>query len=531
MFGDYAWTPLAVFGSGCGTKTRTHAAMSGSVGRALLLLCGLGLGLGLGVELPSRLGQCAGELCAFQESVELEEAQELCGEMLGQLSPLDSDLAVLRRVLRNFSGPAWLDSKDRAGNCLYVTPEPRKYWRTCGGKLSGFVCQYRAEDVCRGVTAAGGAPVGYSTTTGFSLDGSDTFPPGAIAVAQRPGDEYPDSKSLCFSGRWLKTPWNCEVLTGGCAHNCSAGACRCPEGHDLHENGVSCVPRPTPAPECGPGFRPGPDGKTCVEANGCEAGNECEAGGGECVSNHGSPACLCAHGFDWEDGACVDISICFLCEQGKCYKQDGVYRCACLEGFTVSPQNPTKCVRKCTVRDCPATCDKNEKHQCYCPDGYVADEVNGTVFCTDIDECENRMCEHHCDNSFGGYRCGCAPGFELQDGYRCVRLVYHEEEEEGAEGSGAEPPTQSTATAAGLQPAALPQYIKTGSILGITVFLLLCVVLLALLTRNAVKRCGRFELSTFKHPDLDIYYLQQVSTETYKRLSLDRQQKNDPQRP
>lgn len=513
--------------------------MSRCVGCALLLLCGLGLGLGVGVALPSRIGYCAGDLCYFQDSLDFKGARDVCENMLGQLFVFNSveDLKMLENVLRSVKGEAWVRSGDKAaGERARICPavslrterDPEVQWRNCHDKLRGFVCQYSAEGVCDGFTPAGGAPVLYSTTTGFRLDGSDSFPPGTVAETQQFEDKYPVSKNLCFYKNWLKAPWNCEVLTGGCAHKCSVdtGACWCPDKQVLHPNGFSCVREPSPEPECSPGFRLGPDGKHCVEANECAEHKRCEAGGGECVLTNGIFECLCEYGFVWEDGACVNVTICSLCEHMNCSKYDGVYRCVCREDFMVSPEDPTKCTWNCTTRDCPAICDRNQGQQCYCPDGYVADLRNDTVVCTDINECDGHICDHHCENLFGSYKCQCMDGFELRDKYRCVPLKYEDKEE----GSGSESPTQSTATAAGLHPGALPQYIKTGSILGITVFMLLCVVLLALFTRNAVKRCGRFELSTFKHPDLDIYYLQQVSTETYKRLSFDRQLKNDPQR-
>uniref|UniRef100_A0A3B3C7X4 Thrombomodulin n=1 Tax=Oryzias melastigma TaxID=30732 RepID=A0A3B3C7X4_ORYME len=221
-----------------------------------------------------------------------------------------------------------------------------------------------------------------------------------------------------------------------------------------------------------------------------------------------------------------------LCISKQWIPVNWVYQCACREGFRVSPTDPTMCEKHCSTRDCEAECIPNtgqeatSAEQCYCPEGYITDTRNGTVVCTDINECEQeKMCDHHCENLFGGYRCSCNDGFELQDHGSCVPLdvTYTEL------GSGSDfPPLATSDTPSSLQPASLPSYIKAGSVLGISVFLVLCVVLLGCLARNMMKQCRTFNIYSFKHPDIDIFYLQQVTAETYKRLSFDKQPRNDP---
>uniref|UniRef100_A0A8C4GWT7 Thrombomodulin n=1 Tax=Dicentrarchus labrax TaxID=13489 RepID=A0A8C4GWT7_DICLA len=232
-----------------------------------------------------------------------------------------------------------------------------------------------------------------------------------------------------------------------------------------------------------------------------------------------------------EDGVCVNVSICANCEHMLCDKVSGVYGCVCRKGYKVSARDPTKCERNCTERDCPAKCIPNpdivqkDLLQCFCPDGYILDVTNTTTICTDIDECETeKPCDHKCENLNGGFTCLCNKGFKLHKGYKCVSIDEEVEEEE--EGSGSTPPYP---TLAGAHPAAVPSYVKTGSVLGITVFLVLLMALLFFLVHNAIKRCGKFQLHSFKHPNIDIFYLQQVTTETYKRLSFDKPFKNDPQ--
>ncbi|XP_074471951.1 thrombomodulin-like [Sebastes fasciatus] len=343
-----------------------------------------------------------------------------------------------------------------------------------------------------------GARVKYTDHKDLELDDSETFPPGTLAVTGKVGSKHPDSKHLCVDSTWLRAPWNCEVLLGGCAHNCSSEThtCVCPAGKMLHPNNITCTDGP------------------------CEL-NPCTGEGRECETTRGGGfKCTCKDGFVEEDGVCVNVEICDKCEHMLCNKLYGVYKCECRKGFRVSAHDATKCQVICTERDCPGMCvkdDKQDRYQCFCPDGYiqdVPDANNSRPFCTDINECETKQCDHKCENSFGGYRCLCDKGFKLHgDGYTC-------EEDEEDNGSGSTPPPYPTP--AGSHPAAVPSYIKTGSILGIAVFMALCATLLFFLIRNAVKRCGRFDLSSFKHPDIDIFYLQQVTTETYKRLSFDK---------
>uniref|UniRef100_A0A3P9K745 Thrombomodulin n=1 Tax=Oryzias latipes TaxID=8090 RepID=A0A3P9K745_ORYLA len=220
-----------------------------------------------------------------------------------------------------------------------------------------------------------------------------------------------------------------------------------------------------------------------------------------------------------------------LCISNQWIPMNGVYQCVCREGFRLSPKDPTRCEEHCNSRDCKAECLPNieleakDMQQCYCPKGYITDNRNGTVICTDINECEQqKVCDHHCENLYGSYRCSCDDGFYLQDHGSCVPLDLEV-------GSGSDfPHLAPSNTPASLQPASVPSYIKAGSILGISLFMVLCVVLLGCLVRNMMRQCRAFNISSFKHPDIDLFYLQQVTAETYKRLSLDKQPRNDSQR-
>uniref|UniRef100_A0A8C6NRM3 Thrombomodulin n=1 Tax=Nothobranchius furzeri TaxID=105023 RepID=A0A8C6NRM3_NOTFU len=187
---------------------------------------------------------------------------------------------------------------------------------------------------------------------------------------------------------------------------------------------------------CVSGFEPSLDGTRCVDVDECaEEEDSCTEEGEECVNTDGGYECTCMEGFEEEDGACVNASICLLCEHSNCSRVSGEFRCVCRDGYRVSPRDPTRCDQYCPERVCRAVChrdpdlEERDMQQCTCPDGYIVDLVNRTADCVDIDECEQQMCDHLCENTFGSYRCicfmdgacGCEHGFRLaEDGTSCV---------------------------------------------------------------------------------------------------------------
>jgi len=512
---------------------------------------------GLEEVATSQRGHCVlaerSSICSFEVLIDFQVARETCQMSNGELfaSSSEEDVKKIRSLLSGFSGRYWLHNRKKLQNCpaVSVTREQNVTLlsEACGDKLDGFVCQYKSDEVCSHI---GGEELTHVTFQGFNIADSETFPPGTSIAVGKVGDKYPDSKHLCFSKEWLQAPWSCEVLKGGCEHNCSrtTNTCICPVGQTIHPNTISCIANPCAACtqgcqqeggnfvcKCNDGYRLAPDGKNCVDVDECKENlDACTAEGEECTNKPGKYECSCADGFTEEDGVCVNVTICVHCEHMKCQKIIGVYQCVCREGFRVSPKDPTRCEQHCPDRHCPAICvpnpdlKKKDMQHCNCPDGFVVERRNETAICYDINECEQeKMCHHKCENLFGSYRCLCKEGFELKDQENCVKL----EKQDENDGSGSTPPDLTPAsTPASSQPAYLPFYIKTGSILGITVFLLLSVMILTCLARNIVKRCSKFEVSSLKHPDMDIFYLQQVTTETYKRLSFDKQFKNNSQR-
>ncbi|XP_068198403.1 thrombomodulin-like [Antennarius striatus] len=519
-----------------------------------LLVCVIFL-CGLEEAVLSPRGHCAGSQCfaLFQESEDFQGAQERCKDSGGHL--LKFTLSNVLTVLPGgVSGSYWLElhTNDRTTeeaafqqcSCVSVSMEQNVTVQKepCSDNLDGFLCQYTSEEQCGSLQAGGGIQVRYTAPMGFDLTDSETFPPGTIAVAEKAGAIFPDSKHVCVMTAWTKAPWTCEVFRGGCEHDCNSTThdCICPAGQTLHPNRITCTADPcakcaqgcqqvgdTRACKCNQGYRLAEDGIGCEDVDECAEENPCTGDGEECENTVGDFECRCGDGFEEEDGVCVDVSVCQRCEHMLCDKVNGVYECMCRKGFRVSPADRTRCVMTCTEAHCPASCvlnHENKLHQCFCPDGYIIDMDTSTPTCYDINECElEKQCEHKCENLFGGYRCLCDEGFKLHKSYMCVAIEDEEEEEEGS-GSTAVYPTP-----AGIQPPAVPSYIKTGSILGISVSILLAAALLFFLIQHSVKRCGSFQLPSIKHSNLDIFYLQQVTTETYKRLSFDKQFKNDAQ--
>ncbi|XP_040920866.1 thrombomodulin-like [Toxotes jaculatrix] len=523
-----------------------------------LLICVISL-CGLQETVHSQRGHCDGDQCValLQKVSDFPGARKHCEEMGGQLfvSGSEQEAKKLRSLLSGLSASAWLErhgtgrTETAAGlqKCpsISVSKEGNlaELWKPCRDKLDGIVCQYTFKETCSRLQASsGGAQVRYFTHMGFEVSDLEAFPQGTIAVTEKVDGKYPDSKHLCFEKIWLPAPWICEVFNGGCEHGCNS-TCICPAGRTLHPNNITCTKDPcadcshgcrqegdSHVCTCFEGYRLAQDGVSCEDVNECVEQDVCTGEGEECFNTEKGYECRCKYDYVEDDGECISTEICQRCEHMLCDKVSGVYQCMCRPGFKVSSTDPTKCVQHCVERDCPARCITTEegKEDCFCLVGYIKDVINGTTLCTDINECEDMQeCDHKCENVFGSYRCLCDEGFKLHDGHTCKRIKEVEEEEE-EDGSGSSPsyPTMATNYLD-----TVPSYVKTGSVLGITVFMLLCAGLLFFLFHNMAKRCGRFELSSIRHRNIDIFYLQQVTTDTYKRLSCDKQFKNDLPRP
>lgn len=474
----------------------------------VLFLCAAG-------EAPR--GLCVDRKCCvfFLESANSAEAEKRCGGSGGALY----DVGLWGgTALQLPHGHFWIKGSGARCSAAVVTAEGVRFESSsCTDRLDGIMCQYTS--TCKALLPSD-AHVKYTAEWGF--EGQTVFPPGTMAVVRVP-DNPPISKHICAGRQWMRAPWSCEVMSGGCEYNCTeTHSCECPAGQILHHNNFTCTDDPCAncthscvsiagkmECRCREGFKLGP-GARCVDVDECsEDRTLCSGEGEECENTEGSYECVCQDDYEFRDGyGCLDLAICMKCQQ-RCDVVQGEFVCLCKKGFRVDSQDPTKCEMFCSEQDCPADCPN--PNQCYCPDGFI---WNGGMMCTDRDECEEQQdeCDHFCNNTFGGFVCECEEGFQLEDGHHCVPE-----------------PLQVLSphpTTASVHPTALPTYIKTGSILGITVFALLCAALLYFLLHRLFTYCTKVQFYSLKR-DMDIFTLQQVSTETYKRLSHDWQFRND----
>lgn len=491
-------------------------------------------------------GRCTEERCVglFAEFADFDGALAACKKSEGQL--LEWDAAAVAQIAASlppmFAGSYWLRAPREVAptgtGCASVSlGAPRDSAAAspteCQRILDGFLCQYPNEEPCPGLVAVGGARVTYVSHRGFQVHGSEAFPQGTTASTEKAGAQHPETKHLCFERAWLRAPWNCEVLGGGCELGCDkeARACTCPPGRPLAANNVSCAADP------------------CEGESGLRL---CTRHGEECASTQGGFECVCKDGFARKNGVCLDASVCVTCEH-VCELSGAGFKCACRNGYRVSASDSSRCEMHCDTSECQATCvsDRDQAEpQCSCPAGYILHQPgNGEPpVCSDINECDDHLC-HWCENLPGSFVCTCKRGYELRKGVQCVAAKEDQGEEpagapekEGedrgedqgsASGEPSSPYPSLHPAAAGAQPeGAVPSYVKTGSVLGIAVFAVLAVALLSFLVHGLLRRCGSFRLDSFKHSNMDnMLYLQQVTTETYKRLSPDKPFKSEPQVP
>uniref|UniRef100_A0A8C9SKD0 Signal peptide, CUB domain, EGF-like 3 n=1 Tax=Scleropages formosus TaxID=113540 RepID=A0A8C9SKD0_SCLFO len=174
------------------------------------------------------------------------------------------------------------------------------------------------------------------------------------------------------------------------------------------------------------------DGKHCEDIDECET----EYNGGcvhECINIPGNYRCTCYDGFRLaHDGHnCLDVDECAEgnggCQQ-ICVNMMGSYECRCREGFFLSDNQHT-CIQR--PKEGLKCMDKNHGCAHICretPKGNVACECRpGFQLTKNQKDCKltcnygNGGCQHTCEDTDQGPKCGCHMKFALHsDGKTCV---------------------------------------------------------------------------------------------------------------
>ncbi|XP_014668020.1 PREDICTED: signal peptide, CUB and EGF-like domain-containing protein 3 [Priapulus caudatus] len=175
---------------------------------------------------------------------------------------------------------------------------------------------------------------------------------------------------------------------------------------------------------CFPGFRG--NGLQCTDENECSILNgNCVH---ECTNLSGNYSCACYEGFELHPDRhnCIDINECLRnngnCEY-DCINTMGHYECACPPGHELNDDGITCSVSKsCTAKyGCDHFCEvTNRGPRCGCRPGYRS--VNGGRRCVRTCAVGNGGCQHVCDDYVGsGPKCSCRPKYTLAiDNMSCI---------------------------------------------------------------------------------------------------------------
>ncbi|XP_019947388.2 thrombomodulin-like [Paralichthys olivaceus] len=515
--------------------------VAGLFAAVLVLLVG---GTG-GIEANN--GFCIGTKCfaVAQEPSDFTTAQKQCRSKGGHVMTVRSSVShdVLFILLGNSTGRFWIglhlgsgcpdvaeglkgfqwvtkdsqsdffnwapgfDSSCSSRRCVSVSRASDFTWvqETCSEEAAGFLCEFDISDPCTALTSAGGESVTYSIPMGFSGMDMASLPPGSIAIRLPSEIKY-----VCFSEKWLQAPWSCEINEGGCEHRCAMDphqvpACYCPPGQTVNPaNKVTCeVGLEDPCEPlscelacyptldsyaclCDHGYRLAADGRSCLDINDCTDERQCPGENFMCINTAGGFQCVCKAGYTMTGGLCVEENGCASapCEH-MCENTPGSYKCSCYDGYEVDPEASNKCKLHCGEIECPAVCDPNDVFQCYCPEGYVAEERGDQTFCIDMDECQDLYCDQGCENKFGGYACSCYRGYELVGEYKCVKIEGYTEET-------TDPNTPTTESVLP-DPTRRPSGVSVGAFVGIILVTVLFIVLLVFLAHHILNSRGKIQ--------------------------------------
>nr|XP_039274608.1 fibrillin-1-like isoform X4 [Styela clava] len=276
---------------------------------------------------------------------------------------------------------------------------------------------------------------------------NEKFRPIPITVLLEDIDECMEIPGLCPREKCINTygSFKCECLEEPCTtyepcdsdDGCKNGICFISSLDGLH-----C--------ECNQGFKKDEQGLNCIDIDECDDVSICIYG--ECVNVVGSYMCQCPEGYildsngvecihknhDFESDPIIedllDVDECIdlpgLCQGGKCINVFGSFICQCPEGYKLNEESRVcEDINDCIAHSCETDdrCVPTTEGQYGCTGGECGRgfAMMGGRGCGDINECrfQNNPCSYQCQNSYGGFKCGCPRGYFGLGGSQCIKAI------------------------------------------------------------------------------------------------------------
>ncbi|XP_071150207.1 fibrillin-2-like [Mytilus edulis] len=282
--------------------------------------------------------------------------------------------------------------------------------------------------------------------------------PATISTCQNTDGGY---TCRCNTGYQTKNSYECKDVNEcttksddceqDCVNNVGSYNCRCLFGYELNNDRKTCkqvfdpcgtlsnltcsyacrLKDSTAFCYCKSGYVLQADNQTCTDINECndDSTNLC-FDKSTCSNIAGSFKCSCKIGQFLEN----DHRTCSDCDQfywgdncnNTCNCGAGAERCDSITGCVCkSGWQGTKCdadINECNSVVNPCDTSLNQKcvntpgnFVCKCVAGYQ----NETGTCTDVNECDNNLCDQLCTNTDGSYTCRCNTGFTKDAHEKC----------------------------------------------------------------------------------------------------------------